>query len=143
MSVPVQVRVFNRQNVIKLPLVRLQKQLERAARLLSHSSPVPLPPAIEITLVDLAEMTRVHAQFLNDPTPTDVITFDHGEILVSPEVAAQRAPREGLTTAEETLLYGIHGLHHLVGWKDSTPAQARRMAAAQEQVLRQVLSGRP
>lgn len=84
-------------------------------------------------------MCAVHRDFLNDPTTTDVITFLHGEIIVCPTVAQRRAREFGRTVAEETLMYGIHGILHLVGYKDKTPADFRRMSSTQEKLLAAVL----
>jgi probable rRNA maturation factor len=104
--------------------------------------PVPLPQEIEeldIILVDRATMCEVHRDFLDDSTETDVITFPYGEILVCPAVARDQAPRHKLKIEEEVLLYGLHGILHLVGYDDTTPAKAKKMAEAQEELLRKVL----
>lgn len=84
-------------------------------------------------------MTRVHASFLDDPTPTDVITFPYGEILVCPAVACEQAPDYGLDVESEVLLYALHGLLHLAGYDDTTPAAAKKMAEAQMRLLKRVL----
>lgn len=111
--------------------------------MLSPAQVRTLPESIEITFIGHATMCDVHRDFLNDPTPTDVITFLHGEILVCPEVAKQQARLFGRTTAEETLLYGIHGILHLLGYMDKTPAAFKRMSAAQEKLLTAVLKQCP
>jgi probable rRNA maturation factor len=68
-----------------------------------------------------------------------VITFPYGEILVCPAVASEQASRHGLEVDQEVLLYALHGLLHLAGYDDITPAKGRRMAEAQEQLLKDVL----
>ena len=98
----------------------------------------PLPDYVEVSLLSAVEIGRVHGEFLDDPSPTDVITFDHGEILVCPEVAREQGASHGRTPNEEVLLYGLHGLLHLRGWSDKTPAKQKAMAAAQEKVWRRV-----
>ena len=84
-------------------------------------------------------MARVHGDFLDDATETDVITFPYGEILVCPAVAKEQATGYGLATEDEVLLYCLHGLLHLVGYDDTKPKLAREMAEAQEKLLRRVL----
>jgi len=96
--------------------------------------------AIEIILIDRVVMARVHGDFLGDPTQTDVITFPYGEILVCPAVAREQSRVHGLEVEEEVLVYVLHGLLHLAGYDDTTPALARRMARAQGRLLRQVLA---
>jgi probable rRNA maturation factor len=96
--------------------------------------------SIQFVLVDRATMTRVHEDFLGDPTETDVITFPYGEILICPAVARDHATAHKQSVDDEVLLYGLHGLLHLAGYDDTTPAAARRMAAAQAKLLKRVLA---
>ena len=100
----------------------------------------PLPPLVEISLVSAKEIGRIHAEFLDDPTPTDVITFDHGEILICPAVAKEQGKEHDRTMEEELLLYGIHGLLHIQGWSDLTPKKRTAMHAEQERVFAETLA---
>jgi probable rRNA maturation factor len=109
----------------------------------SPGHPLAALTNIEVTLTSDSEIAAVHAEFLADPTPTDVITFHHGEILISLETAARQAPEHGFTLPHEAALYLIHGLLHLAGWDDHDPGQARAMAALQEDLLRAALAANP
>lgn len=93
---------------------------------------------IEISLIDDETIAHVHGEFLDDPTPTDVITFHHGEILVSADTAAREASARGLPFQRELLLYVIHGLLHLHGHTDAEAAPRAFMHTIQEQLLTQV-----
>lgn len=86
----------------------------------------------EISLVDDATIARLHEDFMGIPGPTDVITFQHGEIIVSLDTAARVAAELGRTTAEEVLLYCLHGLLHLHGYDDTTQAARVAMYARQD-----------
>ncbi len=112
----------------------LRRLLESALPLLPRPLPADLT-SIEFVLVDRATMARVHADFLNDPTETDVITFPYGEIVICPAVAREQSPHFGLEVGHEVLLYGIHGLLHLAGYDDQTEKEAREMARIQQQLL--------
>ncbi|MGD9897341.1 MAG: rRNA maturation RNase YbeY [Candidatus Methylacidiphilaceae bacterium] len=90
-----------------------------------------MPPSIEISLVSSRVMAALHAQWLQKRGPTDVLSFDHGEVIVCPWVAEKQAPHHNLTTQEEVLLYGIHGFLHLGGWDDKSPVD--RLAMEEEQ----------
>jgi probable rRNA maturation factor len=106
--------------------------------------PRPLPAqlsSLHFVLVDRATMARVHGDFMDDPTETDVITFPYGEILICPAVARDRAKEYGHEADQEVLLYALHGLLHLTGYDDKKPALAKEMAKAQERLLRRVLAG--
>ncbi len=83
-------------------------------------------------------MARVHGDFLDDPTETDVITFPYGEILVCPAVAKARAAQLRLKLDDEVLLYALHGLLHLAGYDDTRPQLAKEMALVQQGLLHQV-----
>ena len=88
-------RIYNRQKVhaLSLPWLRRVGKAALPACLAAAKSPeAPLVslPEIEITIVDDADIARVHGDFLDDPTPTDVITFHHGEILISAETALRQ-----------------------------------------------------
>ncbi len=90
---------------------------------------------VEISLVDDATIARIHGEFMGDPTTTDVITFHHGEILVSVDTARREGPGHGNTPEEETLLYIIHGLLHLNGHSDLREPDRTEMHLAQEAIL--------
>ena len=90
---------------------------------------------IECSVVGNRAMARVHREFLNARTTTDVITFPDGEILVCAPVAQERAGEFGHDVPTELALYCIHGLLHLAGHDDLEPEAARRMARAQEKIL--------
>lgn len=93
---------------------------------------------IEVSLISDAEIARVHGEFMDDPEPTDVITFPHGEILISVETAAREGGRHGHSASRETLLYLIHGLLHLNGHDDLGDAPRAAMHAVQERILDRV-----
>lgn len=103
----------------------------------------PLPEELDFLLLEKDEMARLHGEFCGDPSPTDVITFHHGEILICPEVAAEQGSAWKKSLEDEVLLYGIHGMLHLLGFDDHTDADYDRMAAEQERVLQLVLKEVP
>jgi probable rRNA maturation factor len=102
-------------------------------------------PAGELSIVFLSDaaLAKLHADFLHDPTPTDVITFEGhpalgvaGEICVSVDTAASYARRHRGKFSRELLLYVIHGWLHLAGYDDLQPVKKRRMRAAEARALR-------
>ena len=141
---PPKLRIYNRQkaHVISLPWLRLVGKAAMPlclAAVKSHEAPLPSLSEIEITLVDDADIARVHGDFLDDPTPTDVITFHHGEILISADTAERQAKEHGQSFEHEVALYLVHGLMHLAGWEDHEDEEAREMSKRQEGILREAL----
>ena len=97
---------------------------------------------IDIAIVSDAAIARVHVEFMGIPGATDVITFDHGEIVVSAQTAAVCANERGHSVDDELALYMVHGFLHLNGYDDRTPADRRAMHAVQNRVWRKVISSR-
>ena len=98
---------------------------------------------VDVVMVDEARLTELHARFLGDPTPTDVITFDLGEeggspaaeLYVSVDCARREGAQRGLELGRELALYVVHGALHLCGLDDHTPEQTKLMRAAERRVL--------
>jgi len=92
-----------------------------------------------------AALASLHAEFLGDPSTTDVITFEGahemggpgmaGEICVSVDTAQAYAKKHRRVFAEELLLYVVHGWLHLAGYDDLQPAKKRRMRAAEKRAM--------
>lgn len=92
--------------------------------------------AVEVTLISDRRMAELHQQFMNISGPTDVLTFHHGEIVVSVETAQENARRFGTSPEHEIRLYLVHGFLHLLGFDDRTKAGSRQMETLQSRVLR-------
>lgn len=129
-----------------------------------RTPPSAVPPG-ELSLVFLTDpaLARIHADFMGDPTITDVITFEGdaatglaGEICVSADTASRyvgarlvRARGTGKSVgvtsvdrpvlraafARELTLYLVHGWLHLAGYDDLRPARKRRMRAAETRAM--------
>ena len=90
---------------------------------------------VEVSLVDDETIARVHSEFLDDPSATDVITFPYGEILVSCDTAARYAALHGILPEQELFRYIVHGLVHLHGYLDAEPEQREALFAVQEPLV--------
>lgn len=97
-------------------------------------------PGLEVSLLDDGEMARIHGEFLQEASPTDVITFAHGELLVGVETARRQAREYGTSADREIALYGIHGMLHLAGHDDREPDEAKVMAARQDELFAEVFT---
>ncbi|GAA5496916.1 endoribonuclease YbeY [Rubritalea halochordaticola] len=93
---------------------------------------------VEISLVDDETIDQVHRDFMDIPGATDVITFAHGEIVISTETARSYAEEYGNSFERELLLYIIHGLLHLSGHEDAVPEERKTMEGIQEEILKAV-----
>ena len=105
------------------------------------------PPLRElsIALVSDSRMSSLHKQFMNIPGPTDVLTFPlefdsrgretSGEVVICVPEARRQARLRGTRVDQELLLYALHGLLHLSGFDDRTPAGFKRMHRKEDEIL--------
>ena len=134
----------NRQRTVPLDLPKIRRIVEVALPLCvgkPRKKGLILPPEVEITLLGEAAIAKVHGEFLEDPTPTDVITFEHGEILIGVPIAVANAKKFHHPADHEVALCAIHGLLHLLGYDDLTENERVIMHARQEEILKAALRG--
>ncbi len=90
------------------------------------------------------EMLPINRQFLNHDYPTDVIAFNleespdeplDGEIYVGFEQARRQAREFGVSFRQELRRLVVHGMLHLLGWEDDTPAKKKKMAEREDDFL--------
>jgi probable rRNA maturation factor len=102
-------------------------------------------PEGELSVAFLTDeaLASVHANFLHDPSTTDVITFEGnaalssaGEICVSADTANEYASRHNQSFSSELTLYVVHGWLHLAGYDDLKPEKKRRMRAAEKRAMK-------
>ena len=105
-------------------------------------------PEGELSLAFVSDpaLAKLHEKFFDDPSITDVITFEGepafgvaGEVCVSVDTAQRYAAENGRGFSEELSLYVIHGWLHLAGYDDLKPELKRAMRRAEaraEKILR-------
>ena len=132
--------VHNRQRAMRVDLIELQAFAERVleaclGRPGKKGSQLASLEEVDINLISDRRIAELHRRFMKVGGPTDVITFQHGEIFVSVETARKQSRRFGTSIGHELRLYLTHGLLHLHGFDDKTPAGAAQMARVQERLL--------
>jgi len=107
---------------------------------------------VGIMLVNNRAIRRYNREFLGRDYPTDVLSFPQepdlsgpvprllGDIIVSTQMAKERASEFGATPEREFMLYLIHGLLHLLGYADHPPSEARRLESRQKLLLKRALA---
>lgn len=92
--------------------------------------------------VGLRKISQLHAEYFDDPTPTDCISFPYddpvflGEIFVCPEIAKSHVDRFGGNLEKEITLYVVHGFLHLLGFDDLNKQEREKMRAEEEKWMR-------
>ncbi|MFT4514285.1 MAG: putative rRNA maturation factor [Planctomycetota bacterium] len=97
-------------------------------------------PDLEVSLLltDDKEIGELHEQFLDDPSPTDVMSFemdDGAELVVSVETAQRVAIEAGHALEAEVALYIVHGMLHTVGYDDIDDDDRSRMRDAERAIM--------
>lgn len=97
---------------------------------------------ISVAIVDDPTIGKLHGEFLDDPDPTDVLSFVlepppalEGEVVASVDTACSNAKQYDCTAEEELLRYVIHGTLHLVGYDDTTPRKRAVMRKMENKYL--------
>jgi rRNA maturation RNase YbeY len=99
--------------------------------------------SLNIIFVKEAALTEMHKTYLNDPSPTDVITFHlngdneavEGEIYISGEQAQLQAKEYSVSDESEILRLIIHGILHLAGYNDIIEADRVKMKAEENRLI--------
>ena len=103
-----------------------------------------LPSMIEVSFLNDRSIAKVHADFCNDPSPTDVITFRHshelGEILIGVPTVVRHAKTFHQPVDHEIALCVIHGLLHLLDYDDINEHERCLMHQEQDFLLQYAVS---
>jgi probable rRNA maturation factor len=134
------ITVRNLQRKVPVHIVDLKKFGQKALELclrLPRRKKTDLVQLREVSILIVSDrkIASLHRQFMNESGPTDVITFQHGEIFVSAETARRNARRFGNALARELRLDVVHGLLHLHGFDDRDEVSARKMRIVQRKIL--------
>ncbi|WP_104165119.1 rRNA maturation RNase YbeY [Arthrobacter sp. SX1312] len=135
-----------------------EASLVRLANFLLESLFVHPEAELSVILVDVAAMEKLHVEWMDEPGPTDVLSFPMdelrpgtpgrvtpagllGDIVLCPEVAASQGAAAGHSTHEELLLLTTHGVLHLLGYDHAEPEEEKEMFGLQRQLLSDFLGG--
>lgn len=133
------VEIVSRQRLLAVNVAWFERVARRALVAIGAAG-----AEIGVLVVDDRRIARLHQEWMQDPEPTDVITFDLGsdpprrlvgDIAVSAETAQRMAKELGWQPRQELAYYIVHGLLHLAGYDDLTPGERRRMRKAEREVL--------
>lgn len=105
--------------------------------------------SISLTFVDVQEMEELHIKWMDEPGPTDVLSFPMdvpeekddvvtlGDIVIAPAVAAQQAHSAGHSIDHEIFILATHGLLHILGYDHADPDEEKVMFSLQEKIVKE------
>ncbi|MBO0821077.1 MAG: rRNA maturation RNase YbeY [Nocardiopsaceae bacterium] len=121
---------------------------------------------LSVLLVDESAMTELHLKWMDEPGPTDVLSFPMdelrppglsgatasssrgnaedreplpdllGDVVLCPSVAQRQARRAGHSAQAEMELLCVHGVLHLLGYDHADPEEEAEMFGLQAELLR-------
>ena len=97
---------------------------------------------ISYIFTDDESVLKVNRQFLNHDTYTDIMTFDYvqddvisGDIYISAQRVKENAKEFNVTFDNELHRVIIHGVLHLLGFKDHSPEEDKQMRQKENEAL--------
>ncbi len=100
---------------------------------------------VDILCTDDESIARLAGRYRGSPRPTDVLAFGYGEealfgeVAISLDTARRQARSRGVPLEQELLLLCLHGLLHVAGQDDETPAGWRAMRVSEFAALARAL----
>ena len=90
---------------------------------------------ISVTLCSQNQIRIFNQKYRHQNSPTDVLSFATGDIIIAPAVAWQNACRYQHSLTAELIYLMIHGLCHLRGHDHDRQQNIRRMRQAENKLL--------
>ena len=105
---------------------------------------------VSVTFVDTPRICELHEEFFQDNSPTDCISLPMdmeeddiyrilGEVFVCTDTAIEYAKEHNTDPKEETALYIVHGLLHLMGYDDIEDEDRVQMRAAEKRLMQKIV----
>ncbi len=135
-SVTLTLECNNSSSLQRIPRQRIQRALELCLAYHKRAE-----GTVSIVFLDDTAMRRLNKKFLGHDYTTDVITFAldedtvDGELYIGAQTAKRQAGEYGVSTENEIVRLAIHGLLHLLGFDDATPALRQRMHEEENRIL--------
>ncbi|GAB3459621.1 rRNA maturation RNase YbeY [Streptomonospora sediminis] len=129
-----------------------EERLARLARYVLDAMRIHPLAELSLVLVDEEPMTELHVRWMQEPGPTDVLSFAMdelrpggqervsepgvlGDVIICPQVAERQADKAGHSTQEEIDLLCTHGILHLLGYDHAEPDEHKEMFGLQAELL--------
>jgi probable rRNA maturation factor len=141
----INIQIDNSQKLLRIN----KRSVKEAVQAVLQSEDI-LCKEVSLYFVDEPTLCDMHANFFDDPSPTDCISFPidgeeegsnrHlGEIFISTQAAIDYAAQHQTDPYEELMLYVVHGLLHLIGYDDIKPKDRASMRVAEKRLMHELL----
>lgn len=132
----------------KLDKKIIQKVKEVACYVLQNKVKDKKDYELSIVFSDEKYITELNEKYFKRNYPTDVIVFPQshnsqlptpillGDIVISLDAAKKQAPEYNVSFEYEILNLTVHGILHLLGEKDTSYYQRKKMLKKQEEIIK-------
>jgi probable rRNA maturation factor len=101
---------------------------------IARVAPAGTPPEIAIALVSDRRIQALNKQFRKKDAPTDVLSFEPADIVISTQTARRQAHEAGHSFDTELKVLALHGLLHLLGYDHHARSDRGRMARVERRL---------
>lgn len=116
----------------RLPLAQLRHAMDRTIRRYGQKKSFE---SLSLVVTTDTHIQKLNRQYRNKNKPTDVLSFDYGEIVISYPTAKRQAKQHGLTSYQEVVLLFVHGLLHILGHDHEKKNARHKMQEAETWLL--------
>lgn len=141
-----------RKGILRITFKNLQKILPVHSRRIKNlilkllkNEKVNKSGWINICFVDNPQIKKFNAKFHKTKSATDVLAFNLSgkketniilaDIIISTQAALKQAPKFKTTADDELSLYAVHGMLHILGYRDQTLSQIKLMRKKERQYV--------
>ena len=101
---------------------------------LARVAPARARGEYSIALVSDARIRALNRRYRRQDRPTDVLSFEPSDIVISMETARRQARETGHSCATELKILALHGLLHLLGYDHDAASDRGRMARVERRL---------
>jgi len=137
-------QIKNLQRIKRIRQVEIRQKTEKILRILKANNAY-----LSLVFCDNYFIKKLNRRYFNKNRATDVISFPLkdkfapgflGEVIISVEKAVSNAALYNSSVDNEIILYIVHGILHLLGWRDYTKKERLKMERKQKEILNKIMA---
>ena len=142
-------QIINLNKRIRVRLDSIQSVIAKSLRLVPPKT--RRPNSVNIIFVDDAFIKKLNLEFKKRNRSTDVLCFnmsyqvpgkkqyaDESNVYISSQKAMSTCKAYKNTFKQELILYTVHGVLHMFGYRDDTPGRKKNMKNLQSDILKKI-----
>ncbi|OPX28479.1 MAG: rRNA maturation RNase YbeY [Candidatus Omnitrophica bacterium 4484_171] len=137
-------QIKNLQRIRRIKQAEIRQKTEKILKILKANNAY-----VSLVFCDNCFIKKLNRRYFKRNRTTDVISFPLkdkfapgflGEIVISVEKAVSNAALYNSSVDNEIILYIVHGILHLLGWRDYTKKERIKMEKKQQRILKKIMT---